>query len=162
MPSCRRALAKQWFAESLRRTSETPTTTTSQKSIAIHLQFVLQSPPICIAVLSVPLHSEEREILSVLLPFVSQYASHLHRNTPPICIAVLLGKSWWWWSPGCLQNRLCMIAPPPPSRSILVHRQLLMIEPVPPTAESKTYSAHLRGSILDRLLKRSLVIWVHA
>ena len=79
------------------------------KSIAIHLQFVLQhasnlycsTPPICIAVLLVPLRSEEREILSVLLPFVSQYASHLYYNTPPIWITVLLRKSWWLWSPGC-------------------------------------------------------------
>ena len=53
------------------------------------------TPPSCIAVLSVPLRSEEREILSVLLPFVSQCASHLYCNTPPTCIAVPLGKSWW-------------------------------------------------------------------
>ena len=59
------------------------------------------TPPICIAVLLVPLLSEEREIPSVRLPFVSQYASHLYCNTPPICIAILLGKSWWLWSPGC-------------------------------------------------------------
>ena len=39
--------------------------------------------------------------MSVLLPFVSQYASHLYCNTPPICIAILLGKSWWLWSPEC-------------------------------------------------------------
>ena len=68
---------------------KTPTTTTSQKSIAIHLPFVLQyasnfvpqyfwcpyalrkgntvsTPPICSA---------------VRLPFVLQYASHLYRNT---------------------------------------------------------------------------------
>ena len=38
---------------------------------------------------------------SVLLPFVSQYASHLYRGTPPICIAMLLGNFWWLWSPGC-------------------------------------------------------------
>ena len=37
-----------------------------------------------------PLRSEEKEELSVLLPKVSQYASHLHCTTPPICIAVLL------------------------------------------------------------------------
>ena len=84
--------------------SETPTTTTSQKSIAIHLPFVSQYASICIAVLSVPLCSEEREVLSVLLPFVSQYVSHLYCNTPPIRIAVLLGKSWWLWSPGCSQK----------------------------------------------------------
>ena len=48
------------------------------------------TPPICIAVLSVPLHSEEREILSVLHPFASQYASHLYCSTPPIRIAALL------------------------------------------------------------------------
>ena len=59
------------------------------------------TPSICIAVLSVPLCSEEREILSVLLPFVSQHASRLYCNTPPIRIAVLLGKSWCLWSPGC-------------------------------------------------------------
>ena len=51
------------------------------------------TPPICITVLLVPLRSEERETLSVRLPFVSQYASHLYCDTPPICIAVLLGKS---------------------------------------------------------------------
>ena len=39
-----------------------------------------------------PLSSKERETLSVLLPFVSQYASHLYCHTPPICIAVLLGN----------------------------------------------------------------------
>ena len=73
----------------LRRMSETPTTTTSQKSIAIHLpigiairlQFALQYfwcpyalrkgnlvsiPPICIAVRP---------------PFVLQYASHSYRST---------------------------------------------------------------------------------
>ena len=47
------------------------------------------------------LRTEKREILSVLLPFVSLYASHLYCNTPPICIAVLLGDLWWLWSPGC-------------------------------------------------------------
>ena len=77
------------------------------------------TPPICIAVLSVPLRSEERETWSVLLPFVSQYASHLYCNTPPIRIAVLLRKSWWLWSPECspyLKNPGAGIlyAPPPP------------------------------------------------
>ena len=56
--------------------SETPTTTTPQKSIDIHLQFIfamrLQFVSQCFRC---PLRSEEREILSVLLPFVSQYAS---------------------------------------------------------------------------------------
>ena len=84
----------------VRRTSETPTTTTSQKSIAIHLPFVLQydshlyrcafgapyalrkgntvsTPPICIA---------------VRLPFVSQYASHLYRNAfGKILVVVVTG-----------------------------------------------------------------------
>ena len=59
------------------------------------------TPPIYIAVLSVPLSTLERENTSILLPFVSQCASHLYRNTPPICIAILLEKSWWSWSPGC-------------------------------------------------------------
>ena len=84
------------------RMSETPTTTTSQKSIAA-------PPPICIAIrlqfvlecFWCPLHSEEREYC--------QYSSHLYRstpphlycNTPPICITALLDKSWWLWSPGC-------------------------------------------------------------
>ena len=64
------------------------------------------TPPICTAVRLVPLCSEEREILSVLLPFVSQYASHLRCSTPPVCIAVLLGKSWWLWSPACSPTKL--------------------------------------------------------
>ena len=49
------------------------------------------TPPICIAMLSVPQLSGKGHT-SVLLPFVSQCASHLYRNTPPICIAVLLGN----------------------------------------------------------------------
>ena len=89
----------------VRRMSETPTATTAQKSIAIHLSFVSQSASNCfIAVLLVPLGSQEKEILSILVPFVSQYASHLYCNTPPICIAVLLRRSWWLWSPGCSPN----------------------------------------------------------
>ena len=48
------------------------------------------TPPIYIAVLLVPLRAEEREILSLLLPFVSEYAPHLYCNRPPICIAMLL------------------------------------------------------------------------
>ena len=39
------------------------------------------TPHIYIAVLSVPLRSDEREILSILLPFALQYAPHLHYNT---------------------------------------------------------------------------------
>ena len=74
----------------IRRMSETPTTTTSQKSIAKHLQFVFLSACICIAVLSVPLSSEEKEILSVVLSFVSQDTSHF--NTSRIYIVVLFGR----------------------------------------------------------------------
>ena len=119
------------------------------------------TPPICIAVLSVPLTSQEREIRVVMdvwkkdvwdfqaksgssgscrlflhflakiavqemsgktsgsprhpssrhprpsekyistPPIVSQYASRLHRSTPPMCIAKFFEKSWWLWSPGC-------------------------------------------------------------
>ena len=85
---------------SFRRTSETPTTTTSQKKyrntppicIAIRLQFVLEhfwcpytlrkgntasTPPICIAVRP---------------PFVLQYASHLYRSTfGKILVVVVTG-----------------------------------------------------------------------
>ena len=50
----------------------------------MHLQYVLCS---AFGALS----SEEREILSVLLPFVSQF--HLYRNTPPIYICNSLGKT---------------------------------------------------------------------
>ena len=39
------------------------------------------TPPISIAVLSVPLSLEERGIFAVLLPCVSQYASHLYSST---------------------------------------------------------------------------------
>ena len=33
--------------------------------------------------------------------FGSQYASHLCRNTPPICIALVFGKHRWLRSPAC-------------------------------------------------------------
>ena len=93
--------ARQHLETPVRRISETLATTTSQKSIAIHLQFVLQyaSNLYCNAFGATGLSG--KGTTSVLLPFVSQYASHLYRNTPPICIAILLGKSWWLWSPGC-------------------------------------------------------------
>ena len=55
-----------------------------QKSIAIHLQFVLQYAPICVAVLSVPLNTQEREIF--------QYSSHLYRDTPSHLYCNTLGK----------------------------------------------------------------------
>ena len=59
------------------------------------------TPPICTAVLSVPLSSLEREIL--------QCSSHLCRNMLPICIAMLSRKSWRLWSPGCFpkSSRVC-------------------------------------------------------
>ena len=63
---------------SLGRMSETPTTTSQKKT----------------AILPVPLRPEER----VLLPFVSRCTSHLYRNAPPICIAILwkmLGSPEW-------------------------------------------------------------------
>ena len=55
----------------IRRMSEIPTSTTSQKKTKYTSELYCNTPPICIAVLLVPLRSEEREILSVLLPFVS-------------------------------------------------------------------------------------------
>ena len=87
------------LSELFRRMSETPTTTTSQKKSQYTSNLYCNTPPICIAVLSVPMRSEEKETLSELLPFVSRYASHLYCNTPPICI--FLGESWRLWSPGC-------------------------------------------------------------
>ena len=57
-------------------------------------QFVLQCT---LALLS----SEERDVLSVLLPFVLQDASHLYRTTPPMCIIMLQGTYQWLGSPGC-------------------------------------------------------------
>ena len=49
-------------------------------------------PPICIAVLPVSLRCEEREILSVRLPSVSHYASHLYRSTfGKILVVVVTG-----------------------------------------------------------------------
>ena len=62
--------------------------------IAIRFQFVLQC-------FWCPYTLRKGKYCVVLLSFVSQYASHLYCNTPPIRIAVLLGKSWWLWSPGC-------------------------------------------------------------
>ena len=80
-------MQSQW----IRRMSETPATSqkTSHNTPPI---CYCNTPLICIAVLLMPLRSEEKEILSVLLPVVSQYASHLYCNTPLIRIAVLLGN----------------------------------------------------------------------
>ena len=75
------------------RMSEAPTTTTSQTVSQCTSNLYCNTPLVCIAVLSVPLSSQERETL--------QYSSHLYRSMPPICIALLLGKSRWLWSPGC-------------------------------------------------------------
>ena len=63
----------------LRRMSETPTTTTSQKSIAIHLPFVLQCASNLYCSTFGPLQGK-----------YCQYSSHLYRSTPPICIAIRL------------------------------------------------------------------------
>ena len=67
------------------------------------------TPPICIAIrlqcvvqcFRCPYALRKGRYCPVLLPFVSQYASLLYCSTPPIRIAVLLGKSWWLRSPGC-------------------------------------------------------------
>ena len=81
--------------------SETPTTTTSQKSIAIHLLHLYRNmPPISIAVLLVPLGSKEKGntvstppiCIAVHLPFVLQYASHSYRSTfEKILVVVVTG-----------------------------------------------------------------------
>ena len=93
--------------------SETPTTTTSQKSIAIRPQFVLQYAPNLYCTAFGASEFPGKGNSSVLPPFVLQYTSHLYRSTSPICIAIrlpfvshiLLGKSWWLWSPGCSPNQ---------------------------------------------------------
>ena len=64
---------------------------TPSNCIAIHLQFVLQY-------FQCPYALRKGEYC--------QYSSHLYRSTPPICIAVLLRKSWWLWSPGCSPEKL--------------------------------------------------------
>ena len=46
-------------------------------------------------------HTVSKKVWRVLLPFVSQHASHLYSNTPPICIARRLGKYRWLGSPAC-------------------------------------------------------------
>ena len=74
--------------------SETTTTTTSQKSIAIHLQFVLQyASTLYCSTFCAPYAPRKGKY--------SQCSSHLYCSTAPICIAALFGKSWWLWSPGC-------------------------------------------------------------
>ena len=77
-----------------RRMSETPTTIIFQKVRQYTSNLYCNTPPLCITMLSVPLSSEETEILSDL-PFGPQYASHLYRNTPPICIAMLWENPAW-------------------------------------------------------------------
>ena len=91
-----------WWGQIIfRRMSETPTTTTSQESIAIHTSNLnCKTPPICIAVLSVPLRSEEGKHC--------QYSSHLYRSTPPICIAIRLPfvSQYFWENPGGCGHRV--------------------------------------------------------
>ena len=71
------------------RMSETPTTTTSRKSIAIRLQFVI-TPSICIAVLLVPYGLRKGKYC--------QYSSHVYRSAPLICIAIRLPfVSQYFW-----------------------------------------------------------------
>ena len=65
---------------SIRGMSEIPTTATSQKVRRYISNSYCNTPPIYIPVLAVSLSPVEKEILSVLLPSVSQYASHLNRN----------------------------------------------------------------------------------
>ena len=75
-----------------RRMSETPTTTTFQKSIAVHLQFVLQyaSNLYCSAFGAIELSGKGNT--SVRRPFVSQHASHLYCNTfVKILVVVVTG-----------------------------------------------------------------------
>ena len=94
-----------------RRMSDYPTTT--QKSIAIHLRFVLQyasnldhstfgAPTLRVKgnIVSTPLIC-----IAVRLPFVLQYPC----STPPIRVAVLLGKSWWLSSPGCSPHTAMLV-----------------------------------------------------
>ena len=66
--------------------SETPTTTTSQKSIAVHSSLCCNPPPmaICISVLSVRRSPEY---------------SPLYRGVPPIFIVRLFGECRWLESP---------------------------------------------------------------
>ena len=91
--------------------SETPTPTTCLKSPAVHLRFVRQYAPICIAIHSWLPSFEEKETL--------QYASHLHCSTPPICTAVrppictavLLEKYWGWGHRNVSEARRSMSVP---------------------------------------------------
>ena len=68
------------------------------------------APPICIAVLSVPLSSQKREIL--------QRSSHLYRSTPPICIAIRLPfvLQYFWENLGGCDHRNVPPNPPRPSK----------------------------------------------
>ena len=54
--------------------------------------FYCNTPPICIAVSLLLVGCKEREILSALLPFVSQYAAHLYCNTLPMLYRSAFGK----------------------------------------------------------------------
>ena len=75
--------------------SGNPAAATSQKSTAIF-----------IAALALPTSPEERERCSVLIPFVSRYASNLYESIDaiarrrPIRIAMLLGEQKSGWGPG--------------------------------------------------------------
>ena len=80
--------------------SETPTTTTSQKSVAIHLQFVLQyASHLYSGTFGGPTLRGKGNLVSTLpiciavrLQFVLQYASYLYRSTfGKILVVVVTG-----------------------------------------------------------------------
>ena len=71
--------------------SETPTTTTSQKSIAIRLPFVLQyASNLYCSAFGAPYALRKGKYC--------QYSSHLYHSTPPICITIRLPfVSQYFW-----------------------------------------------------------------
>ena len=84
-----RAIGMLW--QIVREVSETPTPTRLEESTAVHLKFVRQCTPLCIAGPSrLEAFKKEKH---------KQYTSHLYGSMPPICAAVLSRKYWGLGSP---------------------------------------------------------------
>ena len=86
----------------------------SKKNCNYASNLYCNTPPICIAVLLVPLGSKERE--------KCQYSSHLYRGTPPICIAIRLPfvSQYFWENLGGCGHRDV----PQSCRAMLLNRSL--------------------------------------
>ena len=78
----------------IRIVPETPTSAGLGESTAIYLQFVQRYAPHLYRWTFLASKPSRKGSPTAHLPFVLEYASHLHCSTPPMCTAVLLRMYW--------------------------------------------------------------------